>query len=48
MIISRGASKVVGTTMLVLLIVGFVVLDLIVFKVGTSLFRREEILVKSV
>jgi|GEM_PF-4716547 ABC-2 type transport system ATP-binding protein len=37
-----------GPTTLAMLIVGFVVLDLIVFKPGTSLFRREEILVKAV
>jgi len=43
-----GGLLMLGPTMLVLLIVGFVVLDLIVFKVGTGLFRREEILVKSV
>jgi len=43
-----GGLLMFGPTMLVMLIIGFVVLDMIVFKVGTSLFRREEILVKSV
>jgi len=43
-----GGLLMFGPTMLAMLIVGFVVLDLIVFKLGTSLFRREEILVKAV
>jgi ABC-2 type transport system permease protein len=43
-----GGLLMFGPTMLALLIVGFVALDLIVFKLGTSLFKREEILVKSV
>jgi len=43
-----GGLLMFGPTMLAMLIVGFVVLDLIVFKLGTSLFRREEILVKSI
>lgn len=43
-----GGLIMFGPTMLALLIAGFVTMDLIVFRLGMSIFRREDILVKSV
>jgi len=43
-----GGLIMFGPTMLALLIAGFVAMDLIVFRLGMSIFRREDILVKSV
>lgn len=43
-----GGLIMFGPTMLALLIAGFVVMDLIVFRLGVSIFKREDILAKSV
>jgi ABC-type transport system involved in multi-copper enzyme maturation permease subunit len=43
-----GGALVFGPLMLGLLIFGFVTLDIIVFYLGIRLFRREEILTKSI
>ena len=43
-----GGLIMFGPIMLALLIAGFVVMDLIVFRLGISIFKREDILAKSV
>lgn len=43
-----GGAVVFGTTMLMLLMVGFVALDLVVFYTGMRLFSREDVLVNSI
>lgn len=43
-----GGALFFGPTMLILMLVGFALLDVAVFYIGIRLFKREDILVKSV
>lgn len=43
-----GGVLMFGPTMIMLLVVAFVVVDIILFRIGVRIFRREEILMKSI